>query len=227
MSAESPTTPRDTYVFDLAQTRLERWTHSEIGPLDPAKLVTPELVKFPDLGPRQRPPAPAVGLGVPPGAAEGRGAGAHQHPRRAGVPGAARLGPVRAVPGQRARLRRDRAERARLLRLRQELPRPGQWRAARGCRARHRLAPGMGRRAAGLRPRPRGRDGRLLRRLHGAGRAGQLRRAAARRHRRRRHQRLRQLPAQHLRATGATCGAPSTATSATCTCASSSSASPR
>jgi protease II len=47
MSAESPTTPRDTYVFDLAQTKILPWTHSEIGPLDPAKLVTPELVKFP------------------------------------------------------------------------------------------------------------------------------------------------------------------------------------
>jgi dipeptidyl aminopeptidase/acylaminoacyl peptidase len=47
MSAESPTLPLDTYVFDLAPTKIERWTHSEIGPLDPAKLVTPELVKFP------------------------------------------------------------------------------------------------------------------------------------------------------------------------------------
>ena len=47
MSAESPTAPLDAYVFDLAQTKIQRWTHSEIGPLDPGKLVTPELVKFP------------------------------------------------------------------------------------------------------------------------------------------------------------------------------------
>ena len=54
-----------------------------------------------------------------------------------------------------------------------------------------------------------------------------LRRPAARRHRRRRHQQLRHLPVATPPPTGATCGAPSTATSATRTCARSSSASPR
>ena len=47
MSAESPTVPRDVYVFNLEAGRIERWTHSELGPLDPASLVAPELVKFP------------------------------------------------------------------------------------------------------------------------------------------------------------------------------------
>ena len=47
MSAESATTPRDVYVFDIAHLQLERWTKSEIGPLDPTTLVAPELVKFP------------------------------------------------------------------------------------------------------------------------------------------------------------------------------------
>src|SRR5580704_14638191 len=47
MSAESPTTPRDAYVYDLEHNKLERWTTSEIGALDPATLVSPELVKFP------------------------------------------------------------------------------------------------------------------------------------------------------------------------------------
>ncbi|HUA89510.1 MAG TPA: alpha/beta fold hydrolase [Steroidobacteraceae bacterium] len=46
-SVESPTAPRDAYVFDLEHGKLERWTHSEIGPLDPKSLVAPELVKFP------------------------------------------------------------------------------------------------------------------------------------------------------------------------------------
>ncbi len=47
MSAEGPTSPRDTYVYDLTKNQIERWTHSEIGPLDPKGLVTPQLVRFP------------------------------------------------------------------------------------------------------------------------------------------------------------------------------------
>ena len=47
LSAESPTAPRDAYVYDLEHGKLERWTHSEIGALDAAKLIAPELVKFP------------------------------------------------------------------------------------------------------------------------------------------------------------------------------------
>ncbi len=46
-SAESPTTPRDAYVFEPGQGKLERWTSSEIGPLDAKTLVAPELVRFP------------------------------------------------------------------------------------------------------------------------------------------------------------------------------------
>jgi dipeptidyl aminopeptidase/acylaminoacyl peptidase len=47
MSVESATSPRDAYVFDLEHNRLERWTHSEPGPLDTAGFVAPELVRFP------------------------------------------------------------------------------------------------------------------------------------------------------------------------------------
>jgi dipeptidyl aminopeptidase/acylaminoacyl peptidase len=47
MSAEAPTFARDVYVFDLEHGKLERWTKSELGPLDAATLVSPELVKFP------------------------------------------------------------------------------------------------------------------------------------------------------------------------------------
>jgi dipeptidyl aminopeptidase/acylaminoacyl peptidase len=39
--------PRDAYVLDLANNRLEAWTHSEAGPLDTAKFVTPRLAQFP------------------------------------------------------------------------------------------------------------------------------------------------------------------------------------
>jgi dipeptidyl aminopeptidase/acylaminoacyl peptidase len=38
--------PRDAYVLDLASNRLEAWTHSEAGPVDTAKFVTPRLTQF-------------------------------------------------------------------------------------------------------------------------------------------------------------------------------------
>ncbi len=41
------TQPRDAYVLDIAANRAEAWTHSEAGPLDPAKFVTPRLAQFP------------------------------------------------------------------------------------------------------------------------------------------------------------------------------------
>ena len=47
LSAESATAPRDAWVFDLEHGKLERWTRSELGGLDPAALVAPELTKFP------------------------------------------------------------------------------------------------------------------------------------------------------------------------------------
>src|SRR3977135_2105406 len=47
MSAESALTPRDVYVYDLEHGKLERWTRSEPGPLDPGTLAPPELVPYP------------------------------------------------------------------------------------------------------------------------------------------------------------------------------------
>ncbi|MBV9695629.1 MAG: S9 family peptidase, partial [Gammaproteobacteria bacterium] len=47
LSGESATMPRDAYVFDIDKGAVTRWTHSEIGPLDPAALIAPELVRFP------------------------------------------------------------------------------------------------------------------------------------------------------------------------------------
>ena len=47
MWVESAQSPRDAYVYDLEQFKLERWTHSETGPLNPAHLVAPELVRYP------------------------------------------------------------------------------------------------------------------------------------------------------------------------------------
>jgi dipeptidyl aminopeptidase/acylaminoacyl peptidase len=39
--------PGDAYVLDIANNRLEAWTHSEAGPVDTAKFVTPRLARFP------------------------------------------------------------------------------------------------------------------------------------------------------------------------------------
>lgn len=39
--------PRDAYVLDIAANRLDAWTHSEAGAVDPAKFVTPRLMQFP------------------------------------------------------------------------------------------------------------------------------------------------------------------------------------
>jgi dipeptidyl aminopeptidase/acylaminoacyl peptidase len=39
--------PRDAYVLDIAENRLEAWTRSEPGAVDPAKFVLPRLAQFP------------------------------------------------------------------------------------------------------------------------------------------------------------------------------------
>ena len=39
--------PRDAYVLDLADNRLEAWTHSEAGPVNTAHFVVPRLAQFP------------------------------------------------------------------------------------------------------------------------------------------------------------------------------------
>jgi dipeptidyl aminopeptidase/acylaminoacyl peptidase len=44
---ESARSPRDVYVYDVAQGTVQRWTHSEVGPLNPANLATAQLVHYP------------------------------------------------------------------------------------------------------------------------------------------------------------------------------------
>jgi len=46
-SAESAQSPRDAYVYDLSKNALQRWTQSEIGPLDVSSFVPAELVHYP------------------------------------------------------------------------------------------------------------------------------------------------------------------------------------
>ena len=46
-SYEAARSPRDVYVYDVAQGTVQRWTQSEVGPLDPAGFATAELVHYP------------------------------------------------------------------------------------------------------------------------------------------------------------------------------------
>ncbi len=46
-SAESAQTPRDVYVYDVTHNTLERWTHSEPGPIDARTFVGAELIRYP------------------------------------------------------------------------------------------------------------------------------------------------------------------------------------
>ena len=59
-SLQTPAQPSDVWVWTLADGKFERWTASEIGPLDASKLVAPTLARFPtfdevDGKPRQIP----------------------------------------------------------------------------------------------------------------------------------------------------------------------------
>jgi dipeptidyl aminopeptidase/acylaminoacyl peptidase len=46
-SAESAQSPRDAYVYDLSKSSLERWTQSEVGPVDSSTFVPAELIHYP------------------------------------------------------------------------------------------------------------------------------------------------------------------------------------
>jgi len=52
MSINSPKTPTDSFVLDLAKNpviagKLERWTFSEVGGVDTSKFIEPELIRYP------------------------------------------------------------------------------------------------------------------------------------------------------------------------------------
>jgi dipeptidyl aminopeptidase/acylaminoacyl peptidase len=46
-SYESSRSPRDVYVYDVAQGTVKRWTHSEVGPLNRASIATAQLIHYP------------------------------------------------------------------------------------------------------------------------------------------------------------------------------------
>lgn len=47
LTAESPQSPRDVYVFDIELHRIVRWTESEPGPMSESAFVPAELIHFP------------------------------------------------------------------------------------------------------------------------------------------------------------------------------------
>lgn len=55
VSMVSATAPIDAYRLDLRTGRLERWTESEVGGLDPASLVEPTLFRYPSFDGREIP----------------------------------------------------------------------------------------------------------------------------------------------------------------------------
>ncbi|HXS20846.1 MAG TPA: alpha/beta fold hydrolase [Steroidobacteraceae bacterium] len=46
-SYESARSPSDVYVYDVTQGTVQRWTHSEIGPVDPSSLAAAQLIHYP------------------------------------------------------------------------------------------------------------------------------------------------------------------------------------
>jgi len=46
-SAETAQTPRDVYVYDLQSNAVERWTRSEVGPVDARTFVSAERIRYP------------------------------------------------------------------------------------------------------------------------------------------------------------------------------------
>ena len=46
-SYESSSSPRDVYVYDVAQGTVQRWTRSEVGPVAPASLARAQLIHYP------------------------------------------------------------------------------------------------------------------------------------------------------------------------------------
>ena len=46
-SAESGQAPRDVYVYDVEHNKVERWTHSESGPVDERTFVSADLIRYP------------------------------------------------------------------------------------------------------------------------------------------------------------------------------------
>ena len=47
MTVDTPTSPRDVWVYELEGQRVTRWTNSEPGPIDLSTFVAPELIHYP------------------------------------------------------------------------------------------------------------------------------------------------------------------------------------
>ena len=47
MTIETPRSPRDVWTYDITTSRAARWTKSETGPIDPARLSSTEVFRYP------------------------------------------------------------------------------------------------------------------------------------------------------------------------------------
>ena len=55
ITLQTPESPSDVYVVEVGSKTLTRWTRSELGPLDPARLRSPELIRYPSFDDREIP----------------------------------------------------------------------------------------------------------------------------------------------------------------------------
>jgi dipeptidyl aminopeptidase/acylaminoacyl peptidase len=185
----TPTSAGDVWSWDGR--RLERWTTSELGGIDPSKLVAPTLVRVRSFDGQQVP-----AFVYRPREARGRlpvVISIHGGPEGQSRPGFAttpqfwvnELGAAVVVPNVRGSTGYGKAYLAATMR-----------RSGRTA-SRHRRHPGLDRHPARPRSLARGRARRQLRRLYGAGLAGPLRAPAGGRGGPVRHLQLGHLPAEH------------------------------
>ena len=220
-AVDAPTSTRSTSTTG----KVERWTESETGGLNPQTFAEPQLVRWTSFDGRE-----ISGFLYPPDPAESSPASGRSSSTSTAGP---RASPARGFLGRRNYFINELG--VALIfpnvrgssRLRQELPEARQRREARGLRQGHRRPARLDQDPA--RPRRRPRDGhrRQLRRVHDARRRASTTPTASAARSTSSASPTSSRSSRAPRPTAATCAASSTATSATRRCASASSGSPR
>ena len=133
--SSSARSPADAYSYTLRPpAKLERWTESETGGLNAATFSEPELVRWKSL--RRRTASRASSTSRP-RVVRGQAARHHRRPRRAGGPVPPRLPRPDATTGSTSSgVARALPQRARVLRLRQDVPEARQRRSCARIRSR-------------------------------------------------------------------------------------------
>ena len=205
--------PSDVYTWSTAggKNTTTRWTASETGGIPATQFVEPELVRWKSFDGKE-----ITGFLYAPDADEvlRAAAGHHQHPRRTRSAVPSRLSRAEQLFPQRTRLRDYFSQRARLGRLRKNVPETRQRIQARRFLQGHLGAARLDQNPARARRRTGHGHRRFLRRLHDPGGGVELRRSHPLRARRRRHLQFRHLPEKHGELPARSCGASNTATNA-------------